>query len=129
MKRESVSVEVKAPPGRHLLADFSGMNAETLRDSGRIMGCLRAALDKAGYHVVNEVEHKFEGGGEGFTGILILSESHAAVHTYPEHGYLAIDLFSCGSNDPHPVLDALAVEFLPGRIEINEIRRSPEARS
>ncbi|MFA9262979.1 MAG: S-adenosylmethionine decarboxylase family protein [Undibacterium sp.] len=55
--------------------------------------------------MVDEVSHEFPGGGETF--VYVLSESHLALHTYPEHKYISIDLYTCGSCDPSDLRDVL----------------------
>ena len=113
--------------GHNLLADFSGIQPALLRDADRVMRCLQIALADAGFHVLREVVHRFESGGEGITGIVILSESHAAVHTYPEMGYLALDIFSCGSADSTAVADALTRFLRPQHVDIHRQPRSATA--
>ena len=108
---------------RHLLADLSGIAEERLRDSDGIMDRLEDALTRAGFHVVKLVSHKFDGGGEGFTGVVILSESHAVIHTYPEFGYLAFDLYSCGPVDPCAPLKELEAELKPEKVTLREVPR------
>jgi S-adenosylmethionine decarboxylase len=110
--------------GHNLLADFSGIQPRLLRDADRVMRCLQLALADAGFHVLRKIVHHFESGGEGITGIVILSESHAAVHTYPEIGYLALDVFSCGSADSTAVADALIQYLQPQHVEIQQQARS-----
>ena len=72
---------------------------------------------------MKRTEHRFDAGGEGFTGVYILSESHAVIHTYPEHGYLAFDLFSCGPSDPTQVLDAMRDALGAEAGTIHEVNR------
>ena len=115
-----------APPGRHLLADLSGVPADRLRDSDGIMAHLKQALAAAGFHVVKELSHRFDGGGEGFTGVCILSESHAVIHTYPEFGYLALDVFSCGDADSEAVLEAMQRYLNPSSTHRRTVARSAE---
>ena len=68
------------------------------------MATLRSALRKEGFLIIKEAgSHKFEGGGEGVTGFILLGQSHAAFHSYPELGYMALDIYSCGNCDPMPI--------------------------
>jgi S-adenosylmethionine decarboxylase len=58
------------------------------------------------------------------TGIAIVSESHLVIHTWPEHGYAAVDIFTCGSpRDPQGAVDVLRNLFEPERIGVMEINR------
>ncbi|MGB6043539.1 MAG: adenosylmethionine decarboxylase [Pirellulales bacterium] len=120
MNQKTNSQEV----GRNLLVDLSGIQPSLLRDADRLMHCLQASLANAGFRVLREVVHRFESGGEGITGIMILSESHAAVHTYPEIGYLALDIFSCGTSDSVAVADAMIAYLRPQHIDIHQRARS-----
>jgi S-adenosylmethionine/arginine decarboxylase-like enzyme len=70
------------------------------------------------------VLHRFEGGG--LTGYLLLSESHIALHTYPEHRYLALDIFSCGRADSKAALSVFLAVLEPGREQITTAPRGAE---
>ncbi|HYZ93835.1 MAG TPA: adenosylmethionine decarboxylase [Actinomycetota bacterium] len=60
----------------------------------------------------------------GVTGVAIISESHVAVHTWPEHGYAAVDIFTCNLDaDIDAGVEAMKRHFLPGRIQVMEVRR------
>lgn len=106
--REDFSTEVFSTKGRHCTGELWGVASERLRDMEGVMALFEELLTSHGFTVVDRIEHAFPGPGGGFTGVFLLSESHASVHTYPEHGYAAIDLFSCGERDPTPPLKALS---------------------
>lgn len=59
-----------------------------------------AIIQKLNLNVVRTAHCIFWGGGQWETLVYVLSESHLAIHTYPEHGFIAIDLFTCGNTDP-----------------------------
>jgi S-adenosylmethionine decarboxylase len=99
--------------GRHLLADLHGVRPGLLTDEGRLTSVLRRALDGAGFHVLAVCGHTFTGGGEGVTVMMLLSESHASIHTYPEHGYAALDVFSCGGARPEEALESVVAALEP----------------
>ncbi len=113
--------------GRHLIADMTGLPTALLRDGDRIMRALKEALAQAGFHSIKSVEHHFVERGQGFTGMFLLAESHAAVHTYPERKYLALDIFACGSIDPSCVMDALVAELGPEAVDVRTLTRTPRA--
>ena len=113
--------------GRHLIADMTGLSPALLRDGSRIMRILKEALDQAGFHSLNSVEHHFVERGAGFTGMVLLEESHAAVHTYPELQYLALDIFACGPLDPSSVMDTLVRELAPLAVDVRTLTRTPRA--
>jgi S-adenosylmethionine decarboxylase len=94
------------PIGRHLVADLGGFSPMSLRDRVGMMGRLEECLRREGYCILDMISHGFREGGCGFSGVILLAESHASLHSYPERGYLAFDLFSCGERDPRRALDA-----------------------
>lgn len=100
--------------GTHLLIDLYGVSAELLNDSGLLAECLITSAARCGLTPLGPPGmHAFEGGG--VTGVILLSESHIALHSYPEHGFIAVDVFSCGPADPekavHVFRDLLAPEW------------------
>ncbi|PKB80017.1 MAG: adenosylmethionine decarboxylase [SAR202 cluster bacterium Io17-Chloro-G9] len=81
--------------GLHLLLELKDCNPSLLDDLNHIrLAMLRAAHD-AGAHVIGESFHQFS--PQGVTGILSIAESHISIHTWPEYGYAAADIFTCGS--------------------------------
>ena len=108
--------------GRHLLADLYDVAAGRLADADLLAACLQEAAHRCRLTPLRSpVLHRFAGGG--ITGYLLLSESHIALHTYPEHAYLALDVFSCGASDP-----ADAVEVFRQALEPTEIRATVKPR-
>lgn len=93
--------------------------------------CLRAlclrAVGAAGLHAVAEVFHRFPGPG-GITGVVLLAESHLAVHTWPEQGAVTLDVYVCNLHEDNrtkarALLDDLLQAFAPGRQDIRQIQR------
>jgi S-adenosylmethionine decarboxylase len=108
--------ESPAVIGKHLLADLYGVKSSWLTDERRLLDVMLTALRNSHFNIVNHLSHNFPGEQAGVTAVVLLSESHATFHSYPEHGYLALDIFSCGTPDPDHAL-ALVVEALqPSRI-------------
>lgn len=89
--------------GTHVVSDLSGIDSQVLMDESRLMGTLKEALEAQSFTILGEQSHKFPGEESGVTGFYILSESHAAFHSYPEYGYIALDIFSCGDSRPDRV--------------------------
>jgi len=113
--------------GKHLIADFSGALYQT--DAKNIERALRAAAIAAGAVVLDVVVHPFPD-SDGITGVAILAESHISIHTWPEHDYIALDIFMCGNSDPQTALDWLTDFFQPKAVDAKLIERiSPPANS
>lgn len=94
------------PPydGRHLLADLHGCTG--LDDAPLIERALRAGATAAGATILDVRLHAF-GPGQGVTGVALLAESHISIHSWPENGYAAVDIFMCGRS--HDLDAALSV--------------------
>lgn len=82
------------PLGQQLALDLMGCQPEALRDAAGVEAALREAAQAAGATVVAAALHAFPGGG--VSGVLVLAESHLAIHTWPEAAYAAVDGFVCG---------------------------------
>ena len=94
--------------GTHVVGDCSGIDSRLLMDECLLMGTLKDALDAQSFTILGEQSYKFPGEASGVTGFYILSESHAAFHSYPEYGYIALDIFSCGDSRPDRVVTHVA---------------------
>jgi len=107
--------------GTHLLADLFGCDG--LDDIDRIEAALRAAVKAAGATLLELRLHGF-GAGKGVTGVALLAESHISIHSWPEHGYAAADIFLCGrTHDLDAALAALATGLGADRCEEQRIAR------
>jgi S-adenosylmethionine decarboxylase len=82
--------------GTEWLVEAAGCEAESLRDEGLLRSLLESVIDDLGLKTVGSVWHKFPGEG-GVTGLIALTESHLACHTYPEHGTATFNLYCCRS--------------------------------
>lgn len=107
-------------PGVHLLADFYG--ACQLDDTNLLEATLRTAAKAANASVLSSHFHQFGGGG-GVTGVVILAESHISIHTWPERGFAAVDVFMCGNADPERAIQVLTQTLTPKRVETKRIER------
>lgn len=96
--------------GRHLLVSYHGCPAAKLSDRAGLLQAMRQAARASGATVLSSVDHAFASGG--LTAVLLLAESHASIHTYPEHGACFVDLFTCGQACQAEVFDAVMRRFL-----------------
>ncbi len=80
--------------GRHLILEFYGCTPEALDHKEKIEEILVSAAENAGAHVIHPFFHKFS--PQGVSGMVIIAESHLSIHTWPEYGYAAVDVFVCG---------------------------------
>jgi S-adenosylmethionine decarboxylase len=117
--------------GLHLTADLFGCRDPDglMRDDAALSAfCERVARD-AGLTVVGRQFHAFEPRGDaGVTGVLLLAESHLAVHTWPELGAVTLDVFVCNnacdnSHKAHQLVDALVLRFEPLRAQRQRLLR------
>jgi len=107
-------------PGKHLLLDFYA--AKHLCDVVMIEQALQDAALACGATVLNIQLHSF-GEESGVTGVALLAESHISIHTWPETGFVALDVFVCGDCDAHLAIKPLQKAFQPEKIDIKEVHR------
>lgn len=108
--------------GRHALLDLYGCDPEILNDPQYLQSLLRQTALDLECTVVEEVFHTFA--PHGVSGVVVIAESHLAVHTWPEHGYAAVDLFTCSEATRLSALaDLLRVRFEATHIEYHEKAR------
>lgn len=98
------------PIGRHLVADLRGVAPELLSNPESLRLLLVKAAQASGATVLQSNMHHF-GEGQGVTGVVLLAESHMSIHTWPEYGFAAIDIFVCGECEPRRALDFVLQEF------------------
>jgi len=106
--------------GSHLIIDL--WDAEGLGDRDRIEQALIDAVNEAGATLLHIHLHTFSDGG-GISGVAVLAESHISVHTWPEKGYAAFDVFMCGDAQPRKAMEVFKRAFNPGRIVVGEHKR------
>jgi len=111
------------PSGQHVLADLSGIAAEKLGNCAALESLLRAAAEAAHAQVLHSHFHGF-GQGQGVTGVVLLAESHISIHTWPEHGFAAADIFMCGEAQPELALAIIESALQPTSRQISVVRRA-----
>ncbi len=106
--------------GLHVLLDFWGCRKLDAMEA--IEAALRAAIVAAGATILELSLHRFTSSG-GISGVAILAESHISIHTWPERGYAAFDIFMCGGCDPYKAIPVLREVFQPDNVQLHEQRR------
>ena len=81
--------------GKHLLLELQGCDREVLNDISFLRSTLLAAARECGATILGESFHQFS--PQGVSGIVVIAESHLFIHTWPEYGYAAADIFTCGN--------------------------------
>jgi S-adenosylmethionine decarboxylase len=109
--------------GNHLLIDLWG--ATNLDKADIIEAALRESAIVSGATILHCHLHNFDPNG-GISGVLVLAESHISVHSWPERGYAAFDVFMCGDAQPLKSIPILKKAFKPGFVNVVEARRGLE---
>lgn len=119
------SHELKAL-GRHILVELYDCNPQIIDDLDAVKTHMVEAARRMGATVVGEIFHKFT--PQGTSGAVVISESHLAIHTWPEIGFCAMDLFTCGDHvDPWVGFHYLREQFHARRISATELQRGMQA--
>ena len=96
--------------GNHLIASYSDCNAAAVQDTEGLAAAMKAAVLATGATLLRTIEHAFPNGG--FTMLLLLAESHASIHTYPECNACFVDFFTCGNSCTVENADAVLRNYL-----------------
>ena len=107
--------------GQHLLIEFRGCEGPVLNDSSALQALMERAVAAARATIVNSVFHTFA--PQGVTGVVVVEESHFSVHTWPEHGYVAVDVYTCGECDPQLAREVLRAGLAATSVEWMLIER------
>ena len=105
--------------GTHLIIEV--VNGSGLDEEDRIQQAFRDCVDACGATLLHIHTHKFS--PQGVSGVAVLAESHISVHTWPEIGYGAFDVFMCGDAQPWCAVDVLSKAFSTKDVRVKELRR------
>ncbi|MGV7211022.1 adenosylmethionine decarboxylase [Oxalobacteraceae bacterium A2-2] len=123
MKHDTLPLSLHQPAGLHLLADLSGIaDVSKLGDCVALEALLRDAAAAAGARVLHSQFHGF-GESAGVTGVVLLAESHISIHTWPEHGFAAVDIFMCGGAQPELALAHIEAGLRPSFSDTHTAQR------
>ena len=92
--------------GRHVISELWGCDLTKLNDMNKIERIFVDAALRSGAEVREVAFHKFA--PQGVSGVVIISESHLTIHSFPEHGYASIDVYTCGNLDPNVAANYIA---------------------
>jgi len=108
--------------GVHILAEYYGCNNDILNDRDKIEQYLNEAAKIAGATVVASAFHNFN--PYGVSGVVVIAESHLSIHTWPEYGYAAVDIFTCGNTvDPWKAYTYLKDKLMSSDFSTMEMKR------
>ncbi|MBR6404125.1 MAG: adenosylmethionine decarboxylase [Eubacterium sp.] len=106
---------------KQIFADFYGCNEKVLNSQEEIKRIAAKAIHEIGAEIVDECVHIFE--PIGITYFAVITTSHFSIHTWPEHGYAAVDVFSCGDEVTEGIVRLLKEEFEASEIKIGNCER------
>src|SRR3954452_9182814 len=108
--------------GEHMLLEYYGCDALKLAHSDEVKEIVVNAVRRGNGTVVTDIFHNFS--PHGVSGVVVIAESHLAIHTWPEHGYAAVDIFSCGTKLDHGTIrECIRVGLGAREIETRELER------
>ena len=131
-------MEMSNALGTHILAEYYDCDVEILNNARKIEKYLNDAALEAGATIVSSAFHTFN--PHGVSGFVVIAESHLSIHTWPEYGYAAVDIFTCGDTvDPWKAFDLLketlecahysTIEMKRGQLKVvgQELKYKPDA--
>ncbi|MCX6640634.1 MAG: adenosylmethionine decarboxylase [bacterium] len=108
--------------GRQILVEYYDCDAKALNDCNLVASAMLEAARLSGATVVEEVFHLFN--PHGISGVVVIAESHLSIHTWPEYGYAAVDLFTCGDEiQPEKAFEHLKKLLHARSVSVMELKR------
>ncbi len=107
--------------GHHILVSLYGISFHLLDDLTAIREAFERAVEACGATVLNRFSHQFH--PQGVTIVYALAESHISIHTFPERGSCAVDVYTCGDMDSMRAMKTLIEHFSPIEVSIQEFNR------
>ena len=108
--------------GTHIVCELSGCDPATLTDVDAVRDMMIGAAKAARASVMEVAFHRFE--PQGVSGVVVLAESHISIHTWPELGYAAMDVYTCGDHtDPWLACEFAAKSLSAERMITSEVKR------
>jgi S-adenosylmethionine decarboxylase proenzyme len=94
------------PVGEHVLVELNACDVTAINSESLLREGMLRAVALSGATIIKDVFHSFS--PHGVTGVIVIAESHVSIHTWPEHGYAAVDIFTCGT---HMKVDVIVREL------------------
>ena len=108
--------------GRHALAHMTGADFDNLNDIERLRSAFKRTVDNFKLDALYEPQvHQFE--PQGLTGIILLAESHISIHTWPERGEAAVDVFTCGGRDSRKIAEFFCTAIDNAHLDVTVVER------
>ena len=108
--------------GKHCILEMYDCNKNKLNDEAFIRNIINLGVKAAEAKLINLITHKFS--PQGVTGLALLAESHISIHTWPEIGYGAVDIFTCGEyTKPEKACDVFVKEFSAQKFSLRQLQR------
>lgn len=108
--------------GRQILVEFYDCDRDVLNQTEAIREALLEGVRRSGATIVSDSFHTFN--PHGVSGVIVIAESHVTIHTWPEHGYAAVDIFTCGETiDPWVIQKHLETRFIANNVSSMELKR------
>jgi S-adenosylmethionine decarboxylase proenzyme len=105
---------------------MTGCPHNVLDDAGALEVCFRNCAETGGATLVSSHFHRFS--PQGVSGVVVIAESHLTIHTWPEHGYAAVDVFTCGRPEIAEAIMALVIAALGAEtVHRTSFARGPDA--
>ena len=115
--------------GQHCILELYECDQNKLNDEAFVRQTITFAAKSAGASLLNLISHRFE--PQGITGLALLAESHISIHTWPESGYAAVDVFTCGDHTmPERACEVISTELSAKHFSFKSLQRqTPKALS
>jgi S-adenosylmethionine decarboxylase len=108
--------------GKHALAHISGADFRDLNDENKLLSAFNRTVMNFHLEALYDPQiHKFE--PQGLTGIILLAESHISIHTWPERGEAAVDVFTCGGRDSRQIAEFFCTAIANAHLDITVVER------
>jgi len=108
--------------GRHLIIEMQGVQFDQLNSIVLMENYFRTACKSGNLTLLDINMHEFQ--PHGVSGVAVLAESHISVHTWPEYGYAALDIFTCGDTaDPEAALTSLKDQLGSSKMKVTRLDR------